>query len=76
MKCTNTRSESSIGDIDMRTIRQRVAAIKRTWTPDEVAARAAEGRSRRSELARLVDGWDLEDFDSDDSDAIALTLVG
>ena len=61
MKSANMRSESNIGDLDLRTIRERVAAIKRTWTPEEVAARAAAGRVRRCELARLVEGLELSD---------------
>ncbi len=76
MKSANMRSESTIGDLDLRTIRQRVAAIKRTWTPEEVSARAAEGRLRRCELARLVEGLDLDALHADDCDAPELTLVG
>ena len=41
-------------EIDLQTIRQRVAAIKRNWTPAEVRARAVEGRERRKQLEELV----------------------
>ena len=40
--------------IDLQTIRQRVASIKRKWTPAEVRARAVEGRERRKQLEELV----------------------
>lgn len=40
--------------IDLQTIRQRVASIKRNWTPAEVRARAVEGRERRKQLEELV----------------------
>jgi uncharacterized protein YukE len=41
-------------ELDLQTIRQRVAAIKRNWTPAEVRARAVEGRQRRKQLEDLV----------------------
>ncbi len=57
--------------LDLATIRQRVARIKRTWTPETVRARAIEGARRRSELAALLTGesgkpsigdhWELSD---------------
>lgn len=74
MKSTILRSEATLGDLDLRTIRQRVAAIKRTWTPEEVSARAAEGRVRRCQLARMVEGLDFGACE--DSDAPELSLIG
>ncbi len=73
MKSANMRSESNLGDLDLRTIRERVAAIKRTWTPEEFAARAAEGRTRRCELARLVEGLEASELDCCEPE---LSLVG
>ncbi len=53
-------------ELDMQTIRQRVAAIKRSWTPAEVRARAVEGRQRRKQLEELVRQLenDCEQFDA------------
>ena len=41
-------------ELDLQTIRQRVADIKRNWTPAEVRARAVEGRERRKQLEELI----------------------
>ena len=41
-------------ELDLQTIRQRVADIKRSWTPAEVRARAVEGRERRKQLEELI----------------------
>ncbi len=61
--------------VDLQTVRERVAAIKRSWTPEEVAARAAEGRRRRRDLRALVEALEQEQaFDCDDCPE--LTLVG
>jgi hypothetical protein len=53
-------------ELDLQTIRQRVAAIKRNWTPAEVRARAVEGRQRRKQLEELVRHLekDCDKFDS------------
>ncbi len=53
-------------ELDLQTIRQRVAAIKRNWTPAEVKARAVEGRQRRKQLEELVRQLeqDCDQFDS------------
>jgi hypothetical protein len=45
-------TESS--ELDIATIRRRVASIKRKWSPETVRARAIEGERRRSELAALL----------------------
>mgnify|MGYP001361035098 CR=1 FL=1 len=49
---TATRSAGS--ELDMLTIRRRVAKIKSRWTPEETQARASEGTRRRRELDALV----------------------
>ena len=49
------QNETHVTDrLDMNTIRQRVADIKRNWTPDTVRSRAIEGRRRRKELEAMV----------------------
>ena len=49
------QNETNVTDrLDMNTIRQRVADIKRNWTPDTVRSRAIEGRRRRKELEAMV----------------------
>ena len=53
MLSTKQKPVSSI-ELDLQTIRQRVADIKRNWTPAEVRARAVEGRERRKQLAELI----------------------
>ncbi len=41
-------------ELDLRTIRERVAAIKRNWSPAEAAQRAYEGRQRRKQIEALI----------------------
>ncbi len=53
MLSTKQKPAPSI-ELDLQTIRQRVADIKRNWTPAEVRARAVEGRERRKQLAELI----------------------
>lgn len=53
MLSTKQKPEST-DELDLETIRQRVAAIKRNWTLAEVRSRAVEGRQRRKQLADLV----------------------
>lgn len=78
-----TVARSTVSELDMSTIRRRVAQIKRRWTPEEAQARAAEGLRRRRELDALV-GQLLGEFGADKlltdhedcDDAHGLTLVG
>lgn len=51
----DTRSPAGRGELDMNTIRRRVARIKSQWSPEVARARAAEGARRRRELDALVD---------------------
>jgi len=51
---TTKQEPETTFELDLQTIRQRVAAIKRNWTPAEVRARAVEGRQRRKQLEELV----------------------
>ena len=53
MLSTKQKQAPSI-ELDLQTIRQRVADIKRNWTPAEVRARAVEGRERRKQLEELI----------------------
>ena len=53
MLSTKQKPAPSI-ELDLQTIRQRVADIKRNWTPAEVSARAVEGRERRKQLEELI----------------------
>ncbi len=53
MLSTKQKPAPSI-ELDLQTIRQRVADIKRNWTPAEVRARAVEGRERRKQLEELI----------------------
>lgn len=53
MLSTKQKTETTF-DLDLDTIRQRVAAIKQNWTAAEVRARAVEGRQRRKQLEDLV----------------------
>lgn len=51
---------AAVGDhqeLDLRTIRRRVAKIKQSWSPEIAQARAAEGARRRRELDALVNQW-------------------
>lgn len=52
-------------EIDLQTIRQRVAAIKRNWTLAEAKERAVEGRQRRQQLEEMLNAMepDLEFLD-------------
>ena len=49
-------------ELDLQTIRRRVADIKRNWTPAEVRERAVEGRQRRKQLEELISQLD-ENYD-------------
>ncbi len=59
MLSTKQKPVSSI-ELDLQTIRQRVADIKRNWTPAEVRARAVEGRERRKQLEELIRQLELD----------------
>jgi hypothetical protein len=55
-------------ELDLATIRRRVASIKQKWSPETNRARAIEGARRRRELAALLSGvaptanaWELCD---------------
>ncbi len=50
-----SRRRDSNSDLDLQTIRRRVAKIKNSWTPEVAHARAAEGKRRRRELDSLVE---------------------
>jgi hypothetical protein len=75
---TNRVAESS--ELDMLTIRRRVAKIKSRWAPEVAQSRAIEGARRRRELDAMVSELlgDLRaDFQVDAcDDAHGLTLVG
>ena len=70
------------GELDMATIRRRVARIKSQWTPEVARARAVEGARRRRELDTLVSQlWTKSgDQPSEEGfpcrDTHGLTLVG
>ncbi len=80
------RNPSVAGELDMQTIRRRVANIKNHWSPEVAQARAAEGIRRRRELDALVEGLlsDLRDNDLVNTEefgdlaqaAHGLTLIG
>lgn len=79
----NTTRNTSGTELDMHTIRRRVANIKKQWTPEIAQERAAEGARRRLELDSMVSGLLREmrdecEFHSCDSDSAStrLTLVG
>lgn len=59
MLSTKQKPAPSI-ELDLQTIRQRVADIKRSWTPAEVRARAVEGRERRKQLEELIRQLELD----------------
>ena len=63
---TSKQQPETTLQLDLQTIRQRVAAIKRNWTPAEVRERAVEGRQRRKQLEALVRQLDQDcvQFDS------------
>jgi hypothetical protein len=73
MRAVTNPSEHEF-DLDLLTVRERVAAIKRSWTPEEVARRAEEGRRRRRDLTVLVEA--LERCQSEDCDHPELSLIG
>ena len=70
-------------ELDMLTIRRRVANIKSRWAPEVAQARAAEGARRRRELNALVselmvefrDEYAVADCETS-NDTHGLTLVG
>lgn len=80
-KLTSRNANST--ELDMQTIRRRVANIKSHWAPEVAQARAAEGARRRRELDALVselmsdysEEYAAEDCENS-SDAHGLTLVG
>lgn len=72
----NTACDTFSSELDMSTIRRRVAQIKSQWSPDVVQARAAEGARRRRELDFLVSQLLGESCDRPCSDTHGLTLVG
>lgn len=51
-----TKRQEMTSELDLLTIRRRVAKIKKSWTPEVAHARAAEGKRRRRELDTLVAG--------------------
>lgn len=74
MRSTTKQSEPNY-QLDMLIVRERVAAIKRSWTPEEVAQRAAEGRRRRRDLSELIES--IESFPKEEGcDRPELTLIG
>ena len=80
---TQTSRNTQSSELDMLTIRRRVAKIKSRWAPEVVQARAAEGARRRRELDSLVselmseysDNYSTNDCETN-GDAHGLTLVG
>lgn len=84
MKIAHNKARNASGsELDMQTIRRRVANIKSQWTPEVAQERASEGARRRLELDSMVsellremrEDYEFEVTDSD-SDAARLTLVG
>ncbi|MCA9180022.1 MAG: hypothetical protein KDA51_01180 [Planctomycetales bacterium] len=84
MKIANqTSRDINSSELDMQTIRRRVANIKSRWAPEVAQARAAEGARRRRELDALVSEL-MSGFYDDYSakpcetsgDTHGLTLVG
>ena len=61
MLSTKQKPATSL-ELDLQTIRRRVADIKRNWTPAEVRERAVEGRQRRKQLEELISQLD-ENYD-------------
>ena len=59
MITTNQQIETT-PELDLKTIRERVAAIKRNWTPAEARQRASEGRQRRKQLESLIRSLETE----------------
>lgn len=80
---TQTSRNANGSELDMLTIRRRVAAIKSRWAPEVAQARAAEGARRRRELDALVSELMSEYCDDysakrceTSGDTHGLTLVG
>lgn len=78
-----TKRQETNSQLDLLTIRRRVAKIKNNWTPEVAHARALEGKRRRRELDALVEGLLKEmsqDFLGEAADlseqSHGLTLVG
>ena len=57
---STTQEFETTSELDLRTIRERVAAIKRNWTPAEAEQRALEGRQRRKQLEALILAMETE----------------
>lgn len=72
----NTACDTFSSELDMSTIRRRVAQIKSQWSPDVARARAAEGARRRRELDSLVSQLLGESNELPCRDNHGLTLVG
>lgn len=79
----NTTRSTNGTELDMQTIRRRVANIKKQWTPEVAQARASEGARRRLELDLMVsallremrDEYQVEAADAECAET-RLTLVG
>lgn len=79
----NTTRNNNGTELDIQTIRRRVANIKKQWTPEVARARAAEGARRRSELDSMVcgllremrDECEFQAYQADNA-TNRLTLVG
>jgi len=80
MRVAESTIRDSVGsELDMLTIRRRVAQIKNKWTPEVSQARAAEGARRRRELDAMVAQLlgDLRDHRPEQNfDAHGLSLIG
>ncbi len=66
-------------ELDLDTIRRRVARIKRGWSPEMVRARADEGRRRRAELENMFYEYLCDTSDSEETCDLGnagLSLVG
>jgi hypothetical protein len=72
---STTRGSEPKYQLDMLTVRERVATIKRSWTPEEVAQRAAEGRRRRRDLSELIEALEACQPQSG-RDTPEFTLIG
>lgn len=57
-------------ELDLKTIRERVAAIKRNWTPAEVRERALAGRQRRHDLELLIEALASDQYECDNEHAL------
>jgi hypothetical protein len=80
MRIAETTLRNNAGsELDMLTIRRRVAQIKNKWTPEVAQARAAEGARRRRELDAMVSqllGDLRDDRREQEADSHGLTLIG